>query len=148
MPAYIYLFIEKVMAPAIFSCPWGERILGHLASALFVPVLQMPSINSFLLLTEKKTHWFIGLAAFLDINSKNKFDLGESAGLCPFLQRVRCVTPSLTEFPDGLKPSAAASRMNLKQAMRFLRKSAFQDRTALLNLVWKRYLVSTVSPWF
>lgn len=28
--------------------------------------------------------------------------------MCPFLQHVRCVTPSLTEFPDGLKPSVLA----------------------------------------
>lgn len=58
----------------------------------------------------------------MDINSeKNKFDLRGSVGLCPLLQTVRCVTPSLSEFPDGLKPSVLARQMNLKQAMRFLR---------------------------
>lgn len=55
--------------------------------------------------------------------------------MCPFLQDVRCVTPSLTEFPDGLKPSALARQMNLKQAMRFLPESAFQNRIASVNLV-------------
>lgn len=122
-------------------CPWGGRAYLDVWPVFYLCLSYKcpPSISSCVRL---KTHWFIGLAAFLDINSeKNKFDLRGSVGLCPFLQHVRCVTPSLTEFPDGLKPSALARQMNLKQAMRFLLESAFQDRTALVNLVWKRYLV-------
>lgn len=57
---------------------------------------------------------------------KIKKDLRGSGHLCPFVLHVRCVTASLTEFPDGLKPSAPSRQTNLKQAMRFLPKSAFQ----------------------
>lgn len=37
----------------LFFCPWGESIFGCLASTLFVPVLQTPSINFLLRLSEK-----------------------------------------------------------------------------------------------
>lgn len=73
----------------------------------FICACPTDALHQFLLTFVWKKHWFIELAAFLDINSeKNKFHLRGSVGLCPFLQHVRCVSPSLTEFPDGLKPSA------------------------------------------
>lgn len=36
-------------------------------------------------------------------------------GYVHFLQDVRCMSTSLSEFPDGLWPSAQARRMNLKR---------------------------------
>lgn len=73
----------------------------------------------------RKKHWFIGLTAFLDNSGKNLIRYHMECWFVSILAAACQVCPCLTEFPDGLKPSAPARQMNLKQAMTFLRKSAF-----------------------
>lgn len=69
-PPATFVQRKKKYRGALFLCPWGKSIFGCLASTLFVPVLQTPSINFILRSSGKKKHWFIGLTAFLDINSE------------------------------------------------------------------------------